>query len=87
MDHIDRSEEPDLSTGPPWDDQGIRWGLDHNRSIDEIASEPDTPEIRLRIREIEEAAAIGDPSLLHDGLTRRDRIALETTQTPAPLWP
>ena len=46
MDHIDRSEEPELNTDTPWsawDDQGIRWGLDHNRSIEEIASEPDTP--------------------------------------------
>jgi hypothetical protein len=31
-------------------------------------------------REIEEADAIGDPSLLRDGLTHRDRIALETYQ-------
>jgi hypothetical protein len=34
-------------------------------------------EIRQRIREIAEADAIGDPSLLRDGLTTdRDRIAL-----------
>jgi hypothetical protein len=83
MDHMDQSEELNLNTGTPWsawDDQDIRWGLDHNRSIEEIANFLcRTPsEIRQRIREIEEADAIGDPSLLHDGLTRRDRIALET---------
>jgi hypothetical protein len=36
MDDVDRSEEPNLNTGTPWstwDDQDIRWGLDHNRSI------------------------------------------------------
>ena len=35
-------------------------------------------EICQRMREIEEADAIGDPSLLYDGRTRRERIALET---------
>jgi hypothetical protein len=35
-------------------------------------------EIRQRIHEIAEADAIGDPSLLSDRLTHRDRIALET---------
>jgi hypothetical protein len=83
MDDVDRSEEPNLNAGTPWstwDDQDIRWGLDHNRSIEEIACFLcRTPsEIGQRIREIEEADAIGDPSLLHDGLTHRDRIALET---------
>ena len=35
-----RSEEPNLSTGTPWsswDNGDIRWGLDHNRSIEETA--------------------------------------------------
>jgi hypothetical protein len=33
---------------------------------------------RRRIEQIAEADAIGDPSLLQDGLTDRDRIAVET---------
>jgi hypothetical protein len=83
MDEFDRSEVPRLNSGTPWnawDDQDIRWSLDHNRSIDEIADFLcRTPsEIRQRTREIAEADTIGDPSLLHDGLTHRDRIALET---------
>jgi hypothetical protein len=83
MDNPDRSEEPNLNTCTPWsswDDQDIRWQLDHNRSIEEIADFLcRTPsEIRQRMREIAEADSIGDPSLLHDGLTHRDRIALET---------
>jgi hypothetical protein len=82
MDSPDPSEEPNL-TGTPWspgEDQDIRLGLDHNRSIEEIADFLcRTPsEVRQRIGEIAEADAIGDPSLLRDGLTRRDRIALET---------
>ena len=77
------SEEPNLNTGNPWsswDDQDIRWQLDHDCSIEEIADFLcRTPaEIRQRIREIAEADAIGDPSLLRDGVTDRDRIALET---------
>jgi hypothetical protein len=83
MDCPDPSEEPNLNTGNPWstwDDQDIRCALDHNRSIEKIASFlcRTPPEIRQRIREIEEADAIGDPSLLDDGLTRRERVALET---------
>jgi hypothetical protein len=83
MDHIDRSEEPNLNTGTPWSawgDQDTWWGLDHDRSIEEMANFlcRTLSEIRQRIREIEEADAIGDPSLLHDGLMRCDRIALET---------
>jgi hypothetical protein len=83
MDFPDLSEKPNLNTGNPWsawDDQDIRSGLDHNRSIEEIACFVcRTPsEIRQRIREIEGADATGDPSLLRDGLTHRDRIALET---------
>ena len=35
-------------------------------------------EVRRRVAEIEEADAIGDPSLLRDGWARDDRIALET---------
>ena len=35
-------------------------------------------EINQRIQEIAEADAIGDPSLLYDRLTQRERIALET---------
>jgi hypothetical protein len=55
-------------------------GIDHERSIEEIANFLcRTPsEVRQRIEEIAEADAIGDPSLLCDGLTYRDRIALET---------
>jgi hypothetical protein len=83
MDDPDPSEEPNLNTGNPWsswDDQDIRWGLDHNRSIEETANFLcRTPsEVHQRIREIAEADAIGDPSLLSDGLTGSDRIALET---------
>ena len=78
----DPAEEPNLNTGTSWstwDDQDIRWGLDHNRSIEETADFLcRTPsEVRQRIAEIAEADAIGDPSLLRDGLTDRDRIALE----------
>jgi hypothetical protein len=79
----DPSEEPNLNTGTPWsplDDEDIRWGLDHNRSIEETAiflcRRPS--EVRQRIREIAEADAIGDPSLLRDRLIDRERIALET---------
>jgi hypothetical protein len=63
-----------------WEDQDIRWGLDHNTSTEEIANFLcRTPsEVRQRIREIAEADAIGDPSLLSDRLTGSDRIALET---------
>jgi predicted transcriptional regulator len=83
MDGPDPSEQPNLNTGIPWsswDDQDIRWGLDHNRSIEETADFLcRTPsEVRQRIQEIAEADAIGDPSLLRDGLTHRDRIALDT---------
>jgi hypothetical protein len=65
----DRSEEPNLNTGIPWSswgDEDIRWGLDHDRSIEETADFLcRTPsEIRQRIREIAEADAIGDPLLL-----------------------
>src|SRR5436190_21967475 len=81
MDDLDPSEEPNLNTGTPWsswDDQDIRWG--HSRSIEETANFLcRTPsEVRQRIREIAEADAIGDPSLLRDRLTDRERIALET---------
>ena len=83
MDSPDPAEEPNLNTGNPWnpwDDDDIRWGLEHNRSIEETARFLcRTPsEIRQRIREIAEADAIGDPSLLRDRFTDRDRIALET---------
>jgi DNA primase len=40
MDRPDPSEEPNPNTDTPWsswEDQGIRWGLDHNQSIEEIA--------------------------------------------------
>jgi hypothetical protein len=83
MDDADHSEEPNLNTGTPWsawDDEDIRWGLDHNRSIEDTADFLcRTPsEIRHRIAEIAEADTIGDPSLLRDGLSDRDRITLET---------
>jgi hypothetical protein len=83
MDDVVPSEEPNLNTGTPWsswDDQDIRWGAEHNRSIEETANflcrMPS--EVRRRIEQIAEADAIGDPSLLSDGVTDRDRIALET---------
>jgi hypothetical protein len=52
----------------------------HNVSIEEIADFLcRTPsEIRGRIMEIAEADAIGDPSLLRNGLIDRDSTALET---------
>ena len=83
MDSPDSPEEPNLNTGTPWsswDDQDIRWQLDRNQSVEEIADFLcRTPsEVRQRIAEIAEADAIGDPSLLRDGVTARDRIALET---------
>ena len=79
----DPSEEPNLNTGTPWGtgaDRDIRWGLDHDESIEEIANFLcRTPsEVRRRIEQIAEADAIGDPSLLSDGMTDRERIALET---------
>jgi plasmid stabilization system protein ParE len=83
MDCSDPPEEPNLNPGTPWstgDDEDIRWSLDHNHSIEEIADflcrAPS--EVRERIGEIAEADAIGDPSLLSDGLSHRERIALET---------
>jgi hypothetical protein len=80
---MDESEEPNLNMGTPWsswDDEDIRWGLDHNNSIEEIANFLcRTPsEVHQRIREIAEADAIGNPSLLRDGVTDTDRVALET---------
>jgi hypothetical protein len=82
---MDPSEEPNLNTGTPWsswDDEDIRWGLDHNRSIEETANFLcRTPsEVRQRIGEIAEADAIGDPSLLRDRLAHRERITLETSR-------
>ena len=55
-------------------------GLNHDSSIEQIANFLcRTPsEVRQRIGEIAEADAIGDPLLLRDGLTCRDRIALKT---------
>jgi hypothetical protein len=76
-------DRPDpCDTGTPWsswDDQDIRSALDHNRSIEETSDFLcRTPsEVRQRIAEIAEADAIGDPSLLSDGFTERDRTALE----------
>src|SRR5215813_3918041 len=83
MNGPDSSEQPNLNTGTPWsawDDQDIRWGLDHDSPIEEIANFlcRTSSEIRQRINEIAEADAIGDPSLPSDGFTRRDRIALDT---------
>jgi hypothetical protein len=79
MDSPDPSEEPNLNTGTPWsagEAQDIRWGLDHNSSIEEIADFLcRTPsEVRQGIGEIAEADAIGDPSLLRDGLTHPDLL-------------
>jgi hypothetical protein len=66
MDQPEPTEQPNLNTDTPWsewDDADIRWGIDHGRSIEETAdllcSMPS--EIQQRIREIEEADAIGDP--------------------------
>ena len=83
IDGADRSEAPNLNTGTPWNSSGdddIRRQLDHKTSIREIADFfcRTSTEIRQRILEIAEADAIGDPSLLRDGLLRRDRVALET---------
>jgi hypothetical protein len=83
MDDSDRAEEPNLNTGTPWrlgEDEDIRWGLDHNQPIEEIADFLcRTPsEVRERIQEVIEADAIGDPSLLRDGLTEHERTAIET---------
>jgi hypothetical protein len=83
MDDAYPSEEPNLNTGTPWsswEDEDIRWQIDHNRSTEEIAEFLcRTPsEVRQRIAEIAEADAIGDPSWLRDGLTHRDRVAIET---------
>jgi hypothetical protein len=63
MDGPDTSEEPNLNTDAPWtswEDQHIRWGLDHNSSIEEIADFLcRTPsEVRQRIREIAEAVRL-----------------------------
>jgi hypothetical protein len=79
----DRFEEPNVNTGAPWsawEDQDLRWGLDNNALMEEIANFLcRTPsEIRQRIVEISEVDVIGDPSLLHDGLTHRDCIVLAT---------
>jgi hypothetical protein len=40
MDYSDPPEEPNLNKGTPWsfgDDEDIRWSLDHNQPIEEIA--------------------------------------------------
>src|SRR5215472_7585107 len=83
MADADPSDEPNLNTGAPWsigEDEDIRWALDHNDPVEDIANFLcRTPsEVRQRIVEIAEADAIGDPSLLRDGLMDRDRAALET---------
>jgi hypothetical protein len=83
MDEPNSAEQPNLNTDTPWsewDDSDIRWGLDHGRSIDETADFLcRTPsEIRQRMREIAEADAIGDPTLLRDRRIERDRLAIET---------
>lgn len=83
MDDADCSEAPNLNTGTPWsswDDADIRWGLEHDRSLEETADFLcRTPsEIRQRTCEIAEADAIGDPSLLRDRMTQRERTAIET---------
>ena len=83
VNNVDRFEEPNLTTGAPWsawEDQDIRWGLDNNASVEEIANFLcRTPsEVLQRIGEIAEADAIGDPLLLRDVLTYRDRTALQT---------
>ena len=83
MADADPSDEPNLNTGAPWsigEDEDIRWALDHNDPVEDIANFLcRTPsEVRQRIVEIAEADAIGDPSLLRDGLMDRDRTALET---------
>jgi hypothetical protein len=83
MDPPNPSEEPNLNTGTPWrpsEDRDIRWGLDDNKPIEEIADFLcRTPsEIRQRIEKIAEADAIADPSLLYDRFTHRDRVSLET---------
>jgi hypothetical protein len=80
MDDPDPSEEPNLNTGTPWgsgEDRDIRWGLEHNHSIEEIADFLCRTRSQVRQRKVEIAAAdaIGDPSLLRDGATRRDRIS------------
>src|SRR4051812_21579635 len=76
-------EEPNLNTDNPWwpgEDWDIRWMLDHNQPIEEIADFlcRTQSEVRQRIEEIAEADAIGDPSLLYDRFTHRDRVSLET---------
>jgi hypothetical protein len=78
-----RAVGEECNTGTPWsswEDQDIRWRLDHNSSTEEIANFlcRASSEVRQRMREIAEADAIGDPSLLSDGLTGSDRTALET---------
>ena len=83
MDDPYQSEEPNLNTGTPWsswDDEDIRWGLDHNHSIEDMADflRRTPSEVCRRIRQIAEADAIGDPSWLRDGVTDDDRIAVET---------
>jgi hypothetical protein len=40
LDDAHPSEEPNLNTGTPWsswEDEDIRWQIDHNRSTEEIA--------------------------------------------------
>ena len=69
MDQTDPAEQRNLNTDTPWsewEDSEIRWSLANGRSIEETADFLcRTPsEIRQRIREIEKADAIGDPSLL-----------------------
>jgi hypothetical protein len=76
-------EQLNLSSGSPWsplDDADIRWGLDHGRSVEDTADFLcRTPaEIRERVAEIAETDQIGDPSLLRDRRTARERIAIET---------
>ena len=83
MDDQHGAQEPNLNTGAPWsewDDRDIRWGQNHGHSIEETATFlcRTRAEIRERISEIAEADAIGDPSLLRDRITSRERIDLET---------
>ena len=82
MADADPSDEPNLNTGTPWsigEDEDIRWALDHNDPVEEIANFLcQTPsEVRQRIVEIAEADAIGDPSTAH----APERTGLRHTQT------
>jgi hypothetical protein len=84
-------EEPNLNSGTPWsprEDDNIRWGIDHGRSIEETADFLcRTPSgVRQRMNEIAEADEVGDPPCCAIGCPTATASAWKPVGTLAPRW-